>query len=379
MFSHSVKLVTLQGFDVKIDPSWLLIAALITWSLSSSYFPQILPGETPATYLVLSVIAMLAFFMSLILHELAHSIVARQHGVEMRGITLFIFGGVAEMESEPKTPRSEFLIASAGPLMSFALGAGFWVISWLLGVVGIDTALVEVFGYLALVNIILAIFNLLPAFPLDGGRVFRAYLWGRSKNLIKATETATRVSSTIAYVIIGLGVLSLFSNGGIGALWQILIGLFVLAAARSTYQQQFMKRAFAGKTVGSLISAQPVTATPDVTLSEMVNQIMLRHRVSFVPVIEDGTLLGYVDGDVLSGIDRENWPGTHVGDVFVARDDDNTVDRDMAIEDLLKRILGSQRRKYLVTHDGRLHGVVTLADLTAYLALVDELHALKAS
>lgn len=377
MFSKAKKIVTLQGFDIKIDPSWALIAALITWSLSTQYFPQTLPGETSAMYLVLALIAMLAFFASLILHELAHAVIARQYGVEMAGITLFIFGGVAEMQSEPRTPRSELLIAIAGPLMSFALGGGFWVFARVTALIQTETVLVELFGYLALVNLILAIFNLLPAFPLDGGRIYRAYLWGRSNNLMQATETATQVSSAIAYMIIGLGVLLLFSQGGIGALWLIMIGLFVLSAAKSTYQQQFMKRAFIGKTVGSLIRTKAVTATPDMSLSELVNHVMLRHQVSFVPVVEEGKLLGYVDGDVLSRIERENWPDTHVGDIFVPLGADNSVDRDMTVEALMKNIAASQRRKFLVLHDGKLAGVITLSDLTGYLALVNELHALK--
>ena len=377
MFSKSKKIVTLQGFDIKIDPSWVLIAALITWSLSTQYFPQTLPGETPTMYFVLAFTAMLAFFASLILHELAHAIVARQHGVEMTGITLFIFGGVAEMQSEPKTPRSEFLIALAGPVMSIALAVGFWVLARMTALINAEAELVELLGYLALINLVLAIFNLLPAFPLDGGRIFRAYIWGRSNNLMEATKAATRVSSVLAYMIIGLGVISLFSNGGIGALWLMMIGLFVLSAAKSTYQQQFAKRAFTGKTVGSLIGTKSFTATPDINLSELVNQVMLRHQVSFVPVTEAGKLLGYVDGDVLSRIDRENWPSTQVGDVFVVLDAENSIDRDMTVEALLKRIAETRRRKYLVMNDGNLAGVITLADLTGYLALVDELHALK--
>ena len=367
MFSNAIKIFTLNKFDIKVDPSWLLIAALITWSLSQQYFPSVLPGQTSEVYLVMSVITMLCFFASLLLHELAHSVVARKYGVSIKGITLFLFGGVAELEVEPKTASAEFWIAMAGPTMSLALAFGFWVFAWFSSLTPIPALVVAVLSYLSRINLVLALFNLVPAFPLDGGRILRAYLWHRSGNMLKATETAAKSGTILAYMLMGFGLLALFQGATVVGLWQILIGGFVLFAARGSYQTQLMKATFKGKTVKSLMTPDPIVVGPGKTLAELVNQIMLRHRISFVPVVEDRVLLGHIDTAVLAGIDRENWANTRVGDVFAALDESATVHSDMPVQDLMSLIANSGRRKFLVRDRDALLGIITLADLTAYL------------
>lgn len=373
MFARSVKILTLQGFDIKVDPSWILIATLITWSLATQYFPQVIPEAKDPFYLVLAVLAMLGFFASLILHELAHSVVARKYDVDIKGITLFVFGGVAELKSEPKTPGSEFLIALAGPVMSLLLSLGFWFSSIILTQLNF-TALASVVGYLALINLILALFNLLPAFPLDGGRVFRAYLWGRSQNFLAATQTATKVGSVFAYVLIGVGLLNVFAGAAISGLWEVFIGLFLLTAARANYQHELTKAAFRNKVVASMMTEKPVITSPEHTLSHVINQLMLRHRVSFVPVVENGVLLGYVDSDVLSKIDRENWPNTKIGDVYVPLSEENSVGKDLPANQLMKQMSETGRRKFLVVRDQTLLGVVTLFDMLGYLAILQQIN-----
>lgn len=374
MFARSVKIMTLQGFDIKVDPSWLLIATLITWSLATQYFPQVLPGSQDVAYIVLAVLAMLGFFGSLILHELAHSVVARKYDVEIKGITLFVFGGVAELGSEPKTPGSEFLIALAGPVMSLLLSLGFWFLSVILGQLDF-VSLAAVINYLAIINLILALFNLLPAFPLDGGRIFRAYLWGLKDDFLGATRIATRVGSVFAYALMIIGLANIFSGALVAGIWMVFIGIFLLTAARGTYQQEMVKSAFKHKTVGAMMSAKPVTVSPDHTLSGVVNQVMLHNRVSFVPVVEEGVLLGYVDGNVLSKIDRENWPSTKVGDVYVPLSEESSVTIDFPVDQLMRRISQTGRRKFMVTEDHVLLGVITLSDLTGYLTILQDLQA----
>ena len=372
MFSNSVKLFKLMGFDIKVDPSWFLIATLIVWTLSTGYFPQLLEDESQFTYLVLSVVAMIGFFGSLILHELAHSVVARQHGVEIKGITLFVFGGVAELGSEPKTARSEFLIAVAGPAMSFVLSALNWSAAVMTQAFGPATALTVVLSYLAIINLVLGIFNLLPAFPLDGGRVYRAFLWSRTGNFLEATRRASNLGSRIAFVLIGLGLLLVFTGQGLGGLWQVFIGIFLLTAAKGTYTQTLITSALKNKTVGSMMTETPHTITPDKSLSELVNLTMLRHRVGFVPVVEDDVLLGYVDNEVLNRIDRENWSNTQVDDVFVAINDENTVSATLSAHELFEQMSKQGRRKFLVATDHHLEGVITLSDLMGYLAVLQQ-------
>ncbi|PTX53823.1 Zn-dependent protease [Litoreibacter ponti] len=364
MFANSVKLFSINGFDIKIDPSWLIIAALVTWSLSQQYFPDALPGHSASAYLAMAVAAMLGLFGSLLLHELAHSVVARSLGVPIKSITLFLFGGVAELEDEPSSGMTELWIAIAGPLMSFVLAFGFWALADAASLLGIAPSTVSVLSYLAVINLVLAVFNMVPAFPLDGGRVLRAYLWHRSGDVLAATRTAARSGTVVGYCLMALGVASLFQGAVVSGLWQVMIGGFVLMAARAAYAAQLAKSVFEGQTVAALMTRDPITVGPEMTLSNFVNQIMLRHRISFVPVIEGKVLLGHIDQSVLSGIDRENWANTRVGDVYVGLQDTAIVSPETPVPDLLARIGDTGDRKFMVVTDHSLKGVITLSDLT---------------
>lgn len=375
MFSRAVKLVDIFGFQIKVDPSWLLIAALIVWTLSSGYFPQALPGLGQGDYLALAVISMLALFAGLILHELAHSLVARHFGLGVGGITLFVFGGVAELDEEPESPHSEFWIAIAGPVMSLAIAAVAWLAHRALEGAQVSAPLQAVLEYIALINLVLALFNLIPAFPLDGGRILRAMLWRMRGDLIGATRNAAVISSLFAYALIGFGFVSLFSGATVGGIWQVLIGLFLLTAARGTYQQLLVKASLSGKSVRGLMTEKVHAAAPDDTLASVVDTIMLRHAVSFVPVVEGDHLLGYVDTALLQGIDRDHWGDTHVADIYMGANDTNTVAPGLSAEALMKHIAATGRRKFLVVERGRFLGVITLADLLAYLAVLQELGA----
>ena len=367
MFSNAVKLFSLKGFEIKVDPSWMIIAALVTWSLSQQYFPDVLPDVSKATYLMMALLGMFGLFASLLLHELAHSVVARYVGVPIKSITLFIFGGMAELGEEPSSAGDEFWIALAGPVMSLCLAFVCWAFAQAAWLVSSSQAVVEVISYLALINLVLAMFNMVPAFPLDGGRMLRAYLWYRNEDMLAATRTAARSGTFFGYFLMALGVLALFQGAFVAGLWQLMIGGFVLIAARAGYATQLARTVFEDKTVNALMERNPITVGPDMTLSEFVNQIMLRHGVNFVPVVEGDVLLGHIDRSVLSGIDRENWVNTRVGDVFVGLDQSVMVTPELPVAELLKIIQQAGRRKFLVVSDHQLFGVITLADLTEFL------------
>ena len=377
MFSNAIKLVTVSGFDIKVDPSWALIAALVTWTLSQQYFPATLPDQTSQMYVVMAVVAMLSFFASLLLHELAHSVVARRFGVQIKGITLFLFGGVAELAEEPKSATAEFWIALAGPAMSLSLSAVFWLLARLSGQILTAPAVTETLSYLAAVNLVIALFNLVPAFPLDGGRVLRAYLWHRHGDILRATKAAARSGTIFAYGLMFLGVLVLFQGLLITGLWYIMIGFFVLGAARGAYHSQIMDNAFAGKTVGNLMVQNPVVVSPELTLSDFVNTVVMSKRVSFAPVVEDGILLGQIEKDVLSVIDHDNWSNTRVGDVFAGLDVATTISPDMPISGLLAQIAQTGTRKFLVVKDHTLLGVITLANLIGYMHTVENMRRVQ--
>lgn len=373
MFKNSVRLFDIFGFCVKVHPTWLVIAALIVWSLTTGYFPQILPGLSRLEYIAISIASMLGMFFSLILHELSHSLVARQFGLNVGGITLFLFGGVAELEQEPVSAKSEFWIAIAGPVLSFAIaGIAFLAIDLGGSEVG-ASPLMAVIGYLGLINIILAVFNLVPAFPLDGGRVLRALIWYLSGDLLKATRIASKFGTGFGFLLITVGMLSLFSNFSIGGLWLILIGFFILSASRSSYQQLLIRKVFGGKTVAGLMSRKPVTANAGMTIADLIENVMLKHNVSFVPIVKDDHLLGFVDAGSIHEVDRDRWAFTILTDILVAVDENNTVSSNVPVDELFKRMALTGQRKFLVEDDSRLIGVVTLSDLMNYLAIMQGL------
>ena len=367
MFSNAIRIFTLNGLEIKLDPSWALIAALITWSLSQHYFPSVYPDQTGTTYVVMAVAAMLCFFASLLLHELAHSVVARRFGMRIKSITLFLFGGLAETENEPQSAGVEFWVALAGPAMSLCLAAGFWLLSAITARIAGLQSVTAVFSYLAVINLVLALFNMVPAFPLDGGRVLRAYLWNKTDDPLQATETAAKSGMAFAYVLMGLGLFALFQGAVVSALWQMMIGGFLLVAARSSYQTQLARSVFGKRTVAEIMHRDPIVVSPDATLTEFVNTIILHEGITFVPVVENGVLLGHIDQSMVRKIDRENWASTRVGDIFIGLDEAATIPADTPVQDLLARISSTGTRKFLVASGHNLLGVISLADLVRYL------------
>ncbi|SFS55349.1 Zn-dependent protease (includes SpoIVFB) [Sulfitobacter marinus] len=367
MWGNAIKIAQLRGFDIKIDASWVLIAALMVWSLSTTYFPSQLPDLGRPTILTISVISMLGLFGSLLLHELAHAVVAARFGVKVAGITLFLFGGVAELQSEPQSGNTEFWIAIAGPLASAAIALAFWFSELAASFAGLSVPVQAILSYLAVINLVLALFNLLPAFPMDGGRVLRAWLWARSGDLMASTRRAVAISSFFAYGLMALGLYAVFSGAPTSGFWPVLIGLFLLATSRATLTQLETKTALEGRSVASLMTRNPWTAEPDMSLSELVNRVFLKHSISFAPVVESGTLLGYVDTQILHKIDREHWTTTIVEDVVEPTSSENTVSFDVMAVDLIELMQKTGRRKFLVVEAHDLVGVITLANMMALL------------
>lgn len=373
VWGKPVRIARLCGFDVRIDASWLLIVALIIWSLSTGYFPSVAPDLGRMAITIMSAVAALGLFASLIVHELAHSIVARRHGIDINGITLFLFGGVAEMDEEPTDAATEFKISVVGPLASFALALAFWLAASAMPPGAIATFVQPVLAYLTTINLILALFNLLPAFPLDGGRVYRAVLWHRTGDLDEATRRATQMSAVVAYLLIGLGLFALFNGAVVGGLWPMLIGLFLLAVSKSAYRQIQTRSALHGRRVADIMSPSPHTADPDQTLADLVNRTFLSHSINFAPVVADSEPIGYIDLRLVTRIDRENWGTTTVDDVFEGLSPEMVISPDTPANDLFARILATGRRKFLVVEGATLVGVVTLSDMTAFLNVATQI------
>jgi Zn-dependent protease len=272
MFGRRIRLFKLLGFAVHIDMSWLVLALLITWSLARGVFPYQYEKLSSATYWFMGGAGALGMFASIIFHELCHSLVARRFGLPMKGITLFIFGGVAEMDDEPPSPKAEFFMAVAGPASSILLGLFGYAIT-AAGKAWLPVPVAGVLAYLTFINFVLAAFNLVPAFPLDGGRVLRSALWQWKKNFRWATRIASKAGSFFGTVLIFLGILYVLRGDVISGIWQIMIGLFLGNAARMSYQQVVMRKALEGGTVRQFMNTEPVTAPGSISLKDLVEGI----------------------------------------------------------------------------------------------------------
>lgn len=371
MFRNAVTLFRIAGIELKIDPSWVLIAALILWSLTTQYFPSVIPLAGLTAHFVLALLGMLGLFASLTLHELAHSMVARHYGLKIEGITLFVFGGVAELGSEPETPGQEFWIAVAGPAASFAIAG----ILSLVAPLGLGAGGAALFGYLIFVNTMLGLFNLIPAYPMDGGRVLRALLWHRSGSMDRATMLAARTGIFLGVVLIGLGVLSMLGGGGIGGLWTILIGFFIFSAARGNHGAARYRLTLLGTKVGDLMSRMPVSVPPEMPVATLIEEVMIPRRASLVPVVRDGVPVGCVDADTLRQVRPEDRAATRVGDVMRRISEVETLAPETPAQIALERILVTGQRKFLVMDRGAVVGVLSLTDLRSFLALKEELAA----
>ncbi len=374
MFGRSITLFKLFGFAVRIDFTWIFIAVLVTWSLATGLFPQKSPGLGAVTYWVMGGAGALGLFLSIIFHELCHSLVARRFGLVMSGITLFIFGGVAEMTDEPPSPKAEFLMAGAGPLSSLVLGGvAFGVHQLLAGSAG--TAVLAVFDYLALINVLLALFNLIPAFPLDGGRMLRAVLWGRKGNIKWATRVTSSIGSGFGMVLIILGVLAFIRGNFIFGIWWFMIGMFLRGAAGQSYRQLVLRRALEGEPVRRFMSGDPVTVDPDTYVRDLVEHYIYRTHHKLYPVVDDGRLQGCVTLDRVKEIPREKWDWTRVGELASGCSEENTVGPEVDAMEALTRMRRHGVSRLMVVDNGKLVGILSLKDLVGFLSMKVELDA----
>ncbi len=370
MFGKGIRLFRLMGFEVKADPSWVVLAILLAWSLSTGLFPMKVGDLSTAAYWAMGITGAAGLFLSIIVHEFSHSLVARKRGMPMKGITLFIFGGVAEMGDEPPSAATELLMALAGPAASIVIAALFYGI-YAAGQGGFIPAPVNaVLGYLAMINGLLAVFNLVPAFPLDGGRVLRAVLWGIKKDIHWATRVSSGVGSAFGFLLIFLGVLNIFRGNFIGGMWWVLIGLFLNSAARMSYQRLITRRALEGEPVRRFMSKDPVTVSPATTVQYLVEHMVYHHHHKLYPVVdENGRLTGCdTTGDVKK-VPREEWHERTVGELSDGCSAENSIGPDEDATKALGAMSRSGRSRLLVVEGDRLLGVLALKDLLDFLSL----------
>ncbi|MEJ2285736.1 MAG: site-2 protease family protein [Desulfobacterales bacterium] len=373
MFGKRFKLFRLMGFEVGIDFSWIFIAILIAWSLSTGVFPFQYKDLPARTYWLMGIVGAIGLFLSIIAHEFAHSLVARNRGMPMKGITLFIFGGVAEMGDEPPSAGAEFQIAVVGPLSSMAIAVVFYGIYHIGSIGGWPPPLNGVVGYLAMINMMLAIFNLIPAFPLDGGRILRSILWGWKKNLRWATRVASNIGSGFGIFLIVLGVIRILAGNFVGGLWFGLIGMFIQGAAKMSYQQLVTRKALEGEPLKRFMNSNPVTVAPSTTVDELVENYIYRHHYKFFPVVMENQLTGCVTTRQVKEIPREQWGQKKVSEIAVDCSEDNTINPEADSVEALAAMRRNNASRLMVVKDGQLVGIVSLKDMLEFLSLKVEL------
>lgn len=355
------------GFEIRIDFSWFIIFFLILWTFTSGVFPLNYPGLSTATYIGMGVAGTLLFFASLLTHELSHSLVARTKGIPVEGITLFIFGGMARTRMEAEDPGDEFVIAGIGPITSIAIGVLFGLVWWIGTRAGWSVAITGVAQYLAFLNVLLAVFNLLPGFPLDGGRLFRSAVWKFTGDLTKATRWASTGGKWLGYLLVGVGIWQAFQANVIGGLWLVFIGWFLRSAAVASYEQHLLRTILERVPARDAMSRNPETVEPDLTLQELVDEHFLRRRYQAFPVARNGQPLGIITLHQVKEVPRDEWAQRTVGQTMTQAENGVVVRPDESMSKVLDRMQGSDLRRVLVARDGHLEGIITASDLASWL------------
>lgn len=365
MFRHRVRIITLAGFEVYVDLSWVIIAALVTWSLGAGTFPYYYPELSTSAHWIMAVVGAVALFASIVIHEFSHSIVARHFGLSMKSITLFLFGGVAEMEEHPRSAGVEFAMAIAGPLASIVLGLGLLLLrgvtpGWPLAVTG-------VISYLGIINLALAGFNLLPAFPLDGGRVLRSLLWSWRKDLRVATRISTAIGSGFGWLFFGIGIFSVLRGNLIGGIWMAFIGLFLRTLSRRSYTALLIKQALEREDLRRFV--EPGSSVPaSLPVREFINRHVYRVRARLFPVVSDDRLVGCISTEELRRTPQETWGEKQVGDIARSCTVREKIPMGMDASEALEAMRKSGSNRVFVVEGERFIGTVRLEALLHFVA-----------
>lgn len=367
MHEH-VRLGQIAGVTVGFNWSVLAIFALVTLGLAVGQFPMAYPGRTTAGYAVAGLIAGAVFLLSLLAHEIAHAIVARRNGVDVEGITLWMLGGVARLQGEPSTPAAELRIAGVGPAVSLALAASFALVGALLRAIGSEGLPLGVCMWLATINLVLAVFNLIPAAPLDGGRLLRAALWRLRGDRVSAAITASRAGRRFGWLLVALGLVQ-FLMVGVGGLWLMLLGWFITTAATAEEQQVELGDALAGVRVADVMSADPVAVPAGITVDRFLDAYVFAHRHSTFPVTDDGRLVGLVTLRRVKQVPIHQRDTTQVRQVACPLADVPVVGPDDALSDLLPRMTEATDGRALVVDGDRLVGLVSPSDVVRRLEI----------
>jgi len=360
----TIRLLSVFGIPININASWVFIYALITWTLAVGYFPRQLPGLEPVAYWANGLLAALLLFASVLIHELAHSLVAIENGLTVRGITLHLLGGVSQLDDEPPDPRTEFLMAAAGPLASLALAL---VLS--LARIVVDAPWGDaILTYLMYVNVAVGVFNLIPGFPLDGGRLLRAVVWRSTGDFARATATATRVGRGVAIALVVIGTWQAFTGSFLSGLWLVLIGLFLRQAASLSHSQATLASALGELPVTDVMTREVVTISWNATVADLVQQFWAHHVTSF-PVVAGGVVRGIATVHDLDRVPLDAWERTSIQNVMRPLTGSMTIAATASALEALQQASTNGLGRLAVLDGTRLVGYLSLKDLGHVLAL----------
>ncbi|TAK29373.1 MAG: site-2 protease family protein [Chloroflexota bacterium] len=370
----ALRIGRIRGIQISVHWTWLIVFGLITWSLAVGFFPETFPGWTATEYWIVSAVAALLLFGSVLLHELAHSFVALSRGLPVQSIVLFIFGGVSNIQKEPERPQDEFWVTLMGPLSSVVLGVLFLVLFFFLQ--GVAPAISALLIYLSSINLLLAVFNLIPGFPLDGGRIFRSVVWWITNNFRQSTHIAAIIGQIVAYLFIFGGLALIFTGQFLSGIWLIFIGWFLNSAADASYKQVVTREELRGVKVAEMMTPSPVTVGPSATLRDLVDDYLLQRNVQSVPVVDDDALVGMVTLNEVREVPKEEWDTTTVEQVMTRRDQIKTISPADDLVQAMGELAGDEEVGLLpVVDSGRLVGLLSKANLLRYLKLREQLGA----
>jgi Zn-dependent protease/CBS domain-containing protein len=360
----SVNIGKILGIPIRIHWTLWLVFLLIAWSLAVGYLPATYPTLSVTMDWIVGIVSAVVLFISVLVHELSHSYIAKKNGLPIARITLFFFGGVSEMTEEPQDASLEVRMAAAGPLTSFAIGGVLGALWYVGGLVGFPLAVIAVLGYNGLINVALGAFNLIPAFPLDGGRVLRGSLWRSSKNLISATKNATRVSEILSLLMIAAGLLLIvFTADLVNGVWIIFLGWFIRSGAETSLQQTQMTEALHGVSVGDIMTRNPLTVGPGITVQGLVNDYFLVHPHGGYPVVENGRLQGVVTMSSVRSIPRERRESETVAQAMVPLQRVVTIGPMASAAEATQKMAAKQIGRLIVTDGENVLGIITRSDV----------------
>jgi Zn-dependent protease len=363
MMDGNVTIGRFGGVEVRLHWSLLAVFALIVWSLTDGVFPSQNPGLSDGTYLAMAIVSALVFLASILLHELGHSWVARREGIEVDSISLWLFGGVAQLKGRFTSAGGEFRVAVSGPLISIGLG----IVFVLLALAGLPSAVDGVAAWLGYINLILAVFNLLPASPLDGGRVLHAALWRAKGDFAWATRVASEIGQAFGYLFIALGLVMFIFQGSFSGAWLAFIGWYLLQGARAEARYVATEQALGGLRVRDLMVRQPVTVDADSTIGRFMDEVAWSQRFTTYPVLERNRPVGLLAFASVAAVPRSEWDTRRVRDTMIPLDEIPLLTEDEKAVDALAELSAPTANRGLVVDNGHLAGLLSITDLARAL------------